>query len=148
VTLYIDEAQSFVGGALTELMAESRKFAVSIVLASQTLGQLAGRTSRALFDVVLSNVGNLFALRLGIRDAELLAPWFRPYVTIDDLVAMRNFRGVARMLQDGAEPVPQVVDLLPLPPVEDPSAADAVLASSRARHCRARDEVEADISQD
>jgi len=144
-TLYVDEAQSFIGGSLTEIVAEARKFGLGIVLASQTLGQLSGRTSRALIDVVLNNVANLFALRVGVTDAELLAPWFRPYMTVDDLVGMANFRAAARILQ-GTNPALRVlIDLPPLPPLGEPTVARAIIASSRAAYCHLRDEVEAKL---
>jgi Helicase HerA, central domain len=141
-TLYVDEAQSFIGGALTELITEARKFGLSIVLASQTLGLLHGRTSKALIDVVLNNVAILVAFRLGIRDAELLAPWFHPHITIDDLIALPNFRAAGRMLQDGAPLTSHLIETLPLTPIGDQGAESAIITSSRAKYCQPRHEVE------
>jgi hypothetical protein len=141
-TLYVDEAQSFIGGALSELITEARKFGLSVVLANQTLAQLSGRTSRALIDVVLSNVANLFALRVGVSDAEFLAPWFRPHVTVDDLVRMPNYRAAGRILQGSTPALPLLINLLSLPPVDDPVIARTIIDSSREIYCRPRDGVE------
>lgn len=146
VTLYVDEAQSFIGGALTELLAEARKFALSLVLANQNLAQLSGRTSRGLIDAVLGNVANLLTLRVGIRDAELLEPWFRPHMAVDDLVGMPDFTAAARIL-DGHRPgVPTVINLPPLPPAGEPAIAKSIIASSRSAYCHRRDEIEAKLS--
>ena len=141
-TLYVDEAQSFIGGSLSELITEARKFGLSVVLANQTMAQLSGRTSRALIDVILNNVANLFALRVGIRDAELLAPCFRPHVTADDLIDLPNFRAAGRILQGSSPALPLLINLLPLPPARDPVIARTIVDSSREIYCRPRDGVE------
>jgi hypothetical protein len=142
VTLYVDEAQSFIGGAFTELLAESGKFGLRIVAASQTLSMLSSRTSQSLLDLVLSNVANVLALRVGVRDAELFAPWFRPHIAIDELIAMPNFRAAGRIME-GAQPgTPILIDLQPLPPAADPSVANTIVSTARSSYCRRRGEVE------
>ena len=118
------------------------------MLANQTLGQLHGRTSRALIDLVLNNVSTLLSFRIGIRDAELLAPWFYPHMTVDDLIAMPNFRAAGRMLQDEGPVATQLLELLPLPPIGDRTVEYAIVASSRARYCRAHNQVEADVGKE
>ena len=146
VTLYVDEAQSFIGGALTELLAEARKFALSLVLANQNLAQLSGRTSRALIDAVLGNVANLLTLRVGVRDAELLEPWFRPHLIVDDLVGMPDFTAAARILEGHRPSAPIVINLPPLPPTGEPAIAKSIIASTRSAYCRLRDEIEANLN--
>jgi hypothetical protein len=145
VTLYIDEAQSFIGGALTEMLAEARKFGLSLVLANQTVAQLSGRTSRALIDVLLGNVANVLALRTGIRDAEILAPWFRPHMTVDELIGMPDFSAAGRLLNGRGPGDPVWINLPPLPPAGDPAIAKRILAASRASCCTLRDQVEAKL---
>lgn len=143
ITLYVDEAQSFVGGALTELLAEARKFGLSLVLANQTMAQLSSRTSRAFIDVLLGNVANLLVLRVGIRDADILAPWLRPHTTVDDLIGMPDFNAIARILDGNRPSDPLMISLLPLPEAMDASIAKAILSGSRAAYCRPRDDIEA-----
>jgi Helicase HerA, central domain/Type IV secretion-system coupling protein DNA-binding domain len=145
-TLYVDEAQSFIGGALTELLAEARKFGLSLVLANQTMAQLSGRTSRALIDLVLGNVANLLALRVGVSDAEVLAPWFRPYLAVDDLVSMPDFSAAARILEGRRPGDPVVIDLPPLPAPGGAWISKTIKESSRAAYCRRREEVEAELA--
>lgn len=144
-TLYIDEAQSFIGGALTEMLAEARKFGLSLVLANQTVAQLSSRTSRALIDVLLGNVANVLALRVGIRDAEILSPWFRSHMTVDDLVGMPDFSAAGRLLNGRGPGEPIWIDLPPLPPAGEPAVAKRILAASRASCCTLRNQVEAKL---
>jgi hypothetical protein len=55
-------------------LSEARKFAVRLDLANQYTDQLSDGVRAAL----IGNAGALIILRVGSRDAELLAPEFRP----------------------------------------------------------------------
>src|SRR5262249_2033002 len=57
--LVVDEVGSFATRPLLELVAEARKFAVGLILATQTLA-------------LLGNVGTLVSFRLGADDAEMV----------------------------------------------------------------------------
>jgi Type IV secretion-system coupling protein DNA-binding domain len=134
------------GGALTELLAESRKYGLSLVLANQNIAQLSGRTSKTLVDAVVGNVANLLVLRVGVKDAELLEPWFRPHITWNDLVGMPDFTAAVRILDGNRPTTPIVIELLPLPPAGEVSIGKSIIASSRATLCRLRDEVDANFN--
>jgi len=54
--------------------SEARKFALHFALANQYCDQL----SNAVRSAVIGNAGTLVVFRVGSRDAELLAPEFRP----------------------------------------------------------------------
>jgi len=56
------------------LLSEARKFATHFALANQYTDQL----SNAVRSAVIGNAGTLVVFRVGSRDAELLAPEFRP----------------------------------------------------------------------
>ena len=71
---HIDEFQTFSSDAFALLMSEARKFALHFALANQYTDQL----SHAVRSAVIGNAGTLIAFRVGSRDAELLAPEFRP----------------------------------------------------------------------
>ena len=66
--LYADEVQLFADGRFGELLAEARKFGLSLTLAHQYAGQLPD----AILEAVLGNVGTTIAFRLGSPDAERL----------------------------------------------------------------------------
>jgi DNA helicase HerA-like ATPase len=71
---HIDEFQTFSSDAFASLLSEARKFALHFCLANQYTDQL----SHAVRSAVIGNAGTLIVFRVGSRDAELLAPEFRP----------------------------------------------------------------------
>jgi energy-coupling factor transporter ATP-binding protein EcfA2 len=66
--LIIDEVGSFATRPLLELVADARKFATGLVLATQSLAVLEPPVRAAL----LGNVGTLISFRLGAEDAEIV----------------------------------------------------------------------------
>ncbi|GHG59969.1 hypothetical protein GCM10012320_34350 [Sinomonas cellulolyticus] len=89
-TVMVDEAQSFMAGALPEMLSEGRKFGLSVVLAHQYLGQLPAELSRAL----AGNTATQVAFRAGRADAEALHHRMgavvaaEGYTTLPDLSAL------------------------------------------------------------
>jgi hypothetical protein len=71
---HVDEFQTFSSDAFASLLSEARKFALHFCLANQYTDQL----SHAVRSAVIGNAGTLVVFRVGSRDAELLAPEFRP----------------------------------------------------------------------
>jgi DNA helicase HerA-like ATPase len=72
--VHVDETQTFSSDAFASLLSEARKFALHFSLANQYTDQL----SNAVRSAVIGNAGTLIVFRVGSRDAELLAPEFRP----------------------------------------------------------------------
>ncbi|MBW3597498.1 MAG: type IV secretory system conjugative DNA transfer family protein [Planctomycetes bacterium] len=72
--LIVDEFQRFMtrSAGFDWIVAEARKFKLSLVVANQFVEQLATPVQTALF----GNVGCLFAFRVGHRDARVLAAEF------------------------------------------------------------------------
>jgi len=56
--IYVDEFQNFVSPNMASMLSESRKFGLRLVLANQTLGQLARHRGADITDTVLGNVGH------------------------------------------------------------------------------------------
>lgn len=67
--LLVDEVGSFATPPLLQLIAEARKFAVGLVLATQSLAVLEPPVRAAL----LGNVGTLISFRVGAEDAEIVS---------------------------------------------------------------------------
>jgi len=106
VRVYIDEFQLCACDALHDMLAETRKYGVSLTLANQSLSQVDGRRDRSdAGHAVLANVANIVALRLGAPDAAKLAPWFAPDVEWPEICRLPDFQGVVRALDNG-RPVP------------------------------------------
>ena len=72
--MHVDEFQTFSSDAFASLLSEARKFATHFVLANQYTDQLTDAVRAA----VMGNAGSLVVFRVGSRDAQLLAPEFRP----------------------------------------------------------------------
>jgi hypothetical protein len=103
--LYVDEFQAFATSGFEELLAESRKFGLGLVLANQNLGQLtafsrfSGTYSTALIDAVLGNVANIVTFGVSSRDEEVLARELS--VPQENIRYPGKWRAVARISIDG-----------------------------------------------
>lgn len=78
-TLYVDEFQRFVGLDIERLIAEARKFNLSLTLAHQNLGQLdgflryEGTGSRRLREALFGNAGTIVSMKTSGSDIEPLS---------------------------------------------------------------------------
>lgn len=129
--VHVDEFQTFSSDAFASLLSEARKFATHFCLANQYTDQL----SNAVRAAVIGNAGTLIVFRVGSRDAELLAPEFRP-LDPAGLADQEPFtawlrRGVGR---DRIFAEPQVYEPL--------GTAKAVREQSRQRFGRSRGVIE------
>lgn len=115
VRVYIDEFQVCRGSSLQTLLAEGRKFGVSLVLANQSLGQIGGTDNRSIGAATLANVGNIVSFRVGAVDAARLAPWLDVPERWRDLCWLPDFTMNARLLDNGR---PSTFNGLRSPPVE------------------------------
>lgn len=70
--LYIDEFQNFATKTFIELLSESRKYGLSLILAHQNLSQLP----EDLQDSILTNCGIQACFRISRKDAEIMAKEF------------------------------------------------------------------------
>ncbi len=79
-TIAVDEIGSFVTGPFLELLAEARKYGVTLIMATQSLAAMDEKVRRSM----LTNIGTLVAFRSGADDVELLqkefAGMFRPEI--------------------------------------------------------------------
>lgn len=138
--LYVDEFQHFTNDSVANLLSESRKFGLGLVLAHQYLAQLP----EAVRDAVIGNVGTALAFRLGAADAEALEGEFGPDLAAADLERLPQYRLAARVLAGGASlPAFTARTLAPPPPPPDAAERAArILAQSRGRHAAPRADVE------
>ena len=95
--VYLDEFQSFTTLSLATMLAELRKYRVSLTLAHQFLLQLTPEVRAA----VLGNVGSVISFRLGLDDAEVTERAFYPVFSAADLVEQPNYTFYVRLLVDG-----------------------------------------------
>jgi TraM recognition site of TraD and TraG len=93
---YLDEFQSFGSDVFTSILAEARKYRLSIVLAHQYLEQVSQPVRAAVF----GNCGTLISFGVGHADADEIAPEFDPY-GIDTLTMMSRGEVCVRSLAAG-----------------------------------------------
>ena len=100
--LYIDECHSFVTLAFANILAESRKYGLSLFLAHQYIEQLDERVRAAVF----GNVGTIIAFRVGATDAEYLAKEFFPEFIEADFVHLPRYTMYLKLMIDGTPSKP------------------------------------------
>lgn len=101
-TLYVDEFPRFVTPSFAELLAESRKFGLGLVLANQQLAQL----DPVLRGALLGNAGTLVAFRLSAEDAIALEPEFAPELGAEDLARLGRHEIALKLSVDGVTSAP------------------------------------------
>jgi len=95
--LYIDEMHSFITLSFTSILAEARKYGLSLFLTNQYIAQLDERIRSAIF----GNVGTLISFRVGAEDAEYLAKEFFPVFNEEDLVSLPRYHIYLKLMIDG-----------------------------------------------
>jgi hypothetical protein len=136
----IDEAQSFGPEVIASLVAESRKFGLSVTVATQHLSGI----NEKLRDALLTVVKTLVVFQVGDKDAELLAPEFdraqqsfNPYALrqlgVGEAMIRISSRGTSEVLIDA--------------PHEPAGRAEIVRKQSRLHYGTARSGVERNIAR-
>lgn len=126
--LYVDEAHSFLSYALADILAEARKYGLSLFLTNQYLDQLHDKVRSAIF----GNIGTLIAFGTGAGDARLLAQEFHPVFSQDDLVNLPRHHIYLKLMIDGATSKPFSALTLPLPTIINPDISSFLEHSRRA----------------
>jgi type IV secretory pathway TraG/TraD family ATPase VirD4 len=99
---YIDEMHSFVTLSFIGILAESRKYGLSLFLAHQYIEQIDERIRSAIF----GNVGTIIAFRVGAADAQYLMKEFHPIFEEQDLISLPRFGMYIKLMIDGTSSIP------------------------------------------
>lgn len=95
--LFIDETQNFVTTSLSTVLAEARKYKLSLNLANQYISQLAGDT----LDAIEGNTGTTIMFRVGPRDARTWQLFMQPEFEALDLANLNRFETAVKMQVGG-----------------------------------------------
>lgn len=138
--IYADEFQHFVTDSLANMLSESRKFGLGLILAHQYLGQLP----EALRQAVLGNTGSLALFRLGAEDAALLVNEIEPQFEALHLRELPAYHFAARLMARGAQlSAFSARTILPEPPAQNAQEIQRrTVAQSRLRFAARLDDVE------
>jgi hypothetical protein len=138
---YLDEFHSFATDAFASMLAEARKYRLSLVIGHQYLEQLSQPVRAAVF----GNCGTLVAFGVGHADADEIAPEFDPY-RVDALTMLSRGEVCVRSI-DGTETRQPFLGAT-LPEVGwSYGRGDAVIEQSRRRYGRRREIVEGKIAK-
>jgi DNA helicase HerA-like ATPase len=99
--IIVDEIHNFIGGIDFETMlAESRKYGIHYIFATQTLQQMreAGQHNEG---IAFGNCSHIFSLRVSADDAEQIAKNFGDESTAPELTMLPNYTFKALTMNDG-----------------------------------------------
>ena len=130
--IYCDEAHNFFTDSLENLIAETRKYRVSLALAHQYLSQFNSKKKRD----ALSTVGSSIIFKVDKRDADYLAKDLQGKVRAEDLVSLGVGEAFVRIGTD-------IVKIKTRAPLEIPDThfRDRIIEDSRRKYCKPAYEV-------
>ncbi|MBI2842147.1 MAG: type IV secretion system DNA-binding domain-containing protein [Armatimonadetes bacterium] len=135
--LYVDEVHNFFTDSFIDMLSESRKYGLCLVLAHQYIDQLDEKMRSAIF----GNVGTIVSFRVGMTDARVLAQQFEPVFDGADLIGLPNHHIYLKLMIDGVTSRPFSAKTLP-PAAGAHSWRKEITEFSRAKYGRPRQEVE------
>lgn len=94
--VYADEFHAFTTASVADLLSETRKYALGLCASHQHLSQ----ADQAVVDAVIGNAGTLISLRIGAKDAGLIARQFGD-TEARYFPQLPNYRGFAQLMVDG-----------------------------------------------
>ncbi|MCX6807806.1 MAG: type IV secretion system DNA-binding domain-containing protein [Patescibacteria group bacterium] len=99
--LYVDEFQNFATEAFGVILSEARKYALSLCVANQYIGQMKDEVKEAVF----GNVGSMITFQVGAEDAEFMVKQFGEQLLPGDLADL----GVGEIY------IKMLIDMMPSP---------------------------------
>lgn len=139
---FVDEFQSFVNDSFADILAEARKYKLSLTIAHQYIEQMPETVRNAVF----GNVGTTICFRVGPFDAEVLETIFFPTFTKEDLVNLGFAQIYLTLMVDGVGSPPFSATTLPPIAQVETSHRETIIASSRKAYAAPRDVVEKQIN--
>jgi hypothetical protein len=138
--LYVDECHSFISLAFIDILAEARKYRLSLFLTHQYIDQIHEKIRSAIF----GNVGTIISFRIGAQDAEQVAKEFHPIFNENDLINLPRYSMYLKLMIDGATSQPFSAETLPPQTVAD-SLKETIIECSRKKYGRERTAVEKNV---
>jgi energy-coupling factor transporter ATP-binding protein EcfA2 len=138
---YLDEFHNFTTDSFASILAEARKYRLSLVIGHQYLAQVSEPVRAAVF----GNAGTLITFQLGHDDAEEIAGEFSPHVA-NTLTDLDRGEVCVRTVMGGMTGQPFLGKTIAEVGWSYGSRAK-VVEQSRRRYARRREEVEAKINR-
>lgn len=135
--IYLDEAHRFVTDSLEDVIAETRKYGVSITLAHQYMRQFTIQKTDAL-----GSVGTTIVFNVDTKDATYLSKDFQDLVKPDDIVNLEVGQAIIRCGTN----IARIKTLGPLQ-MPEKNFRDQIIAQSRKNYCMSAPQVRKIIEQ-
>ena len=138
--IYVDEIHNFLTLSFADILSETRKYGLNLILAHQYIEQLDERIRSAIF----GNVGTIISFRVGAADAQYLAREFHPVFSETDLINLPNHNIYLKLMIDGV--TSRAFSAVTLPPSGNKlSYMEEIIESSRNKYGRPRKAVEKEM---
>jgi len=145
--LYVDEFQNFATPDFAVILSEARKYALSLCVANQFIGQVDEEVKNAVF----GNVGTIISFRIGTTDANYLQHEFAPVFAEDDLLNIEKYHVYIKTTVNNEPVSPFSMDLYKDIVAEkaamNPKLAEIIKEMSRLRYGRDVKIVDAEIAR-
>jgi energy-coupling factor transporter ATP-binding protein EcfA2 len=138
--LYVDEMHSFVSLSFADILAEARKYKLSLFLAHQYIEQIHEKIRYAIF----GNAGTMIIFRVGADDAKQLVQEVHPTFNEEDLINLPRYSMYLKLMIDGATSKPFSATTNPITSPTH-SCKTAIIQYSREQYSKAKEEVEQEI---
>ncbi len=120
--VYVDELERMTGAPIPMMVAEARKFGLSLIVTNQTLNQLP----TDVLNGILGTVETRSVFQLGMLDAQKFAPEFVPDVTAEDIRNLGQWRIAVRTSARGKPVLPFIMNTVKPEAVPNPVAPKAL----------------------
>ena len=139
--LYVDEFQNFTNDSFAQILAQARKYKLSLIVAHQYVKQM----TEVVRDAIFGNVGTMVAFRVGADDGEALEKEFQPTFVVEDFVNIGRFQMYLKLMINGV--TSQAFSAKGMGPWAQPteSFVSQIIESSRKLYTHARKDVESHI---
>lgn len=139
--LYVDEVHNFLTESFADILSESRKYGLRLILAHQYIEQL----DKAMRAAIFGNAGTIISFRVGADDARYLAREFHPVFNETDIINLPNHDIYLKLMVNGVTSTAFSATTLP-PVIKEMSFKERIIEESRKRYGRLRNEVEKGMS--
>ncbi len=136
--LYVDEFQNFTNDSFAQILAQSRKYKLNLIVAHQYVKQM----TEIVRDAIFGNVGTMVAFRVGADDAESLEKEFQPTFVVEDFVNLGRFQMYLKLMIDGVTSPAFSARGMGVWPMPKENFVEQILESSRKLYTHPRSEVE------
>jgi hypothetical protein len=139
--LYVDEMHSFVSLSFTDILAEARKYRLSLFMAHQYIEQVNEKIRYAIF----GNVGTMIIFRVGAEDAKHLVQEVQSTFNEEDMINLPRYSMYLKLMIEGATSKPFSATTTPLP-TSIYSYKAAIIQHSREAYGKEKEIVEKNIA--